>query len=77
MSYENAKSKIIQTNLLLEKGPYQELRKRLVDRDMSFSEWVRIKIEEELATGRVLSSESDRPADNQIGEEETNAKKDG
>lgn len=36
------------TNVLVEKQPYQEFKKQLIDRGMSFSQWVRDKIEEEL-----------------------------
>jgi len=39
---------IMTTTLVVEVAPYRELRKILIDRGISFAEWVRSKIDEEL-----------------------------
>lgn len=42
------------TNVLLEKKPYQEFKKQLIDKGMSFSQWVRDKIDEELSNQAIM-----------------------
>ena len=44
----------VKTNIVVDRTALQELRKRLIDRRISFSKWVRDKIDEELAAGEIM-----------------------
>jgi len=59
---ENHVMDYVKTNIMLERAALQRIKKRLIDRRISFSKWVREQIDAELATGGALSDESDRPA---------------